>query len=202
MVVVDHEELRRLPAGVAVHRSGLALVRGDVESTVSFARQALDLALEDDYLARGAASALCGLAAWSTGDLGVAHASYTVTLRMFERIGHVSDVLGCAITLADIQLAQGRLREAMRTYERALQLALSKDGAVLRGTVDMYVGIAALHRELDDLPAARCALQRSRELGEHTGLPQHPYRWRVVTAQVCEAEPTPRPPSPSSSSVT
>ncbi len=52
----------------------------------------------------------------------------------------------------------------------------------------MYVGMAALHREFDDLPAARRDLTRSRELGEHAGLPQNAYRWRVVMAQVCEAE--------------
>ena len=37
---------------------------------------------------------------------------------------HVSDVLGCSITLADIQVTQGRLRAAMRTYEQALELAV------------------------------------------------------------------------------
>ena len=60
MVVVDQDEFRRLPADVAVHRAGLALVRGDVDATVVFAQRALDLVVEDDHLARGAASALLG----------------------------------------------------------------------------------------------------------------------------------------------
>ena len=76
----------------------------------------------------------------------------------------------------------------MRTYEQALELAARHGSRVLRGTVDMYVGRAALHRELGDLAAARRDLARSRELGEHAGLPQNAYRWRVVMAQVCEAE--------------
>ena len=188
MVVVDQDGFRRLPADVAVHRAGLALLRGDVDATVEFARRALDLALADDHLARGAASALRGLAAWSTGDLEVAHASYTDCLVDFERIDHVSDVLGCSITLADIEVTQGRLRAAMRTYERALGLASRQGRRLLRGTVDMHVGRAALHREFGDLPAARRDLTRSRELGEHAGLPQNAYRWRVVMAQVCETE--------------
>ena len=37
---------------------------------------ALEVALPDDHLARGAASALLGLAAWTKGDLELAHASY------------------------------------------------------------------------------------------------------------------------------
>ncbi len=59
---------------------------------------------------------------------------------------------------------------------------------MLRGTADMYVGLAAIHRERDDLAAARSELARSRELGEHAGLPQNAYRWRVAMARVCEAE--------------
>ena len=52
----------------------------------------------------------------------------------------------------------------------------------------MHVGLAARHREADDLAAARRELARSRELGEHAGLPQDAYRWRLVMAGVREAE--------------
>ena len=81
MVVVDHEAFRRLPADVAVHRAGLALMHGDVDSTVVLARSALDLALDDDLLAQGAASALMGLAAWRHGDLETAYTSYAESVR-------------------------------------------------------------------------------------------------------------------------
>jgi LuxR family transcriptional regulator, maltose regulon positive regulatory protein len=188
MVVVDQDEYRRLPAELAVHRAGLALVGGDVTATVGFAQRALDLMEEDDHFARGAASALLGLAAWSVGDLKVAHASYTDCLTAFERADHISDMLGCSITLADIEVAHGRLRAAKRTYERALELASRHGNRVLRGTVDMHVGMAGLYVEFGDLSAARDALARSHELGEHAGLPQNAYRRRVVMAQVCEAE--------------
>jgi LuxR family maltose regulon positive regulatory protein len=188
LVVVDQDEFRRLPAALAVHRAGLALMRGDVEATVGFARRALELREANDHLADGAASALLGLAAWSVGDLEVAEASYRDCLVDFERMDHVSDVLGCSIALADIQVAQGRLRTAMRTYEAALELVSRHDGRALRGAVDMYVGLAALHVEHGDLPAARRDLDRARELGEHAGLPQNAYRSRVVMAQVRAAE--------------
>jgi LuxR family maltose regulon positive regulatory protein len=188
MVVVDHEEFRRLPAEVAFHRAGLALVHGDADGTLYFARRALDLAVDDDHLSRGAATALTGLAAWSKGDLETAHASYAACLVDFERIGYVSDVLGCSVALADIQITQSRLRDAMGTYQGALELADRHHTPVLRGRADMHVGIAARHRELNDLPAARLHLNRGHELGEHAGLPQDAYRARVVMAQICEAE--------------
>ena len=90
--------------------------------------------------------------------------------------------------MADIRLAQGRLGDAMRTYEQALRRASEQDGPVLRGTADMYVGMSEVHREYDDLQAATQQLLRSQELGEALGLPQNRYRWRVAMARVRQAE--------------
>ena len=59
---------------------------------------------------------------------------------------------------------------------------------MLRGTADMYVGMSAVHRERGDLEAATQDLLRSQALGEHIGLPQNRYRWRVAMARIREAE--------------
>ena len=77
---------------------------------------------EDDHLGRGSAAGFLGLASWTSGDLEAAHRAYAECMASLRRAGHISDALGCAIALADIRMAQGRLREAMRTYEQALQL--------------------------------------------------------------------------------
>ena len=45
-----------------------------------------------------------------------------------RRAGYIADVLSCSITLADIRITQGRLGEALRTYERALRLAADQQG--------------------------------------------------------------------------
>src|SRR6266508_3319564 len=52
----------------------------------------------------------------------------------------------------------------------------------------MYVGMSGVHRERNDLHSATQQLLRSQELGEHTGLPQNPYRWRVAMARIRQAE--------------
>ncbi len=188
VVVVDEEGFRRLPGWVAVYRAGQAMALGDASTTVTYARRALDLLEEDDLLGHGAAAALLGLASWAAGDLEAAYEAYADCTASLHRAGHISDVLGCTVALADIRIAQGRLGEAMRTYEQALQLAPEQGGPVLRGTADMYVGMSAIHRERNDLPAARALLLRSAELGEHNGLPQNRYRWRVAMARIQEAE--------------
>ena len=48
--------------------------------------------------------------------------------------------------------------------------------------------MSELYRERGDLQAATQHLQRSQELGEHAGLPQNRYRWRVAMARVREAQ--------------
>ncbi len=187
MVVVNEEEYRRLPASVAVHRAGYALARGNLVDSVKHARRALDVAAEDDHLNRGGATALMGLAAWASGDLETAYQSYGEGMADVQRDGHLSATVGRAVTLADIRVAQGRLRDAMRTYEQALQLASEQGSAVVRGTADMYVGISELQRERNELEAATGSLLRSRELSEQSGFAQNRYRWRVAMARIHEA---------------
>jgi LuxR family maltose regulon positive regulatory protein len=52
----------------------------------------------------------------------------------------------------------------------------------------MHVGIAGVLLERDDLAAAAEHLAASHGFGQHNGLPQNPYRWRVAAARLHEAE--------------
>ncbi|HEX6552335.1 MAG TPA: LuxR C-terminal-related transcriptional regulator, partial [Ktedonobacteraceae bacterium] len=114
--------------------------------------------------------------------------SYAECMALVQRAGYISDAIGCSIALADIRISQGRLREAMSTYERGLQLATEQGAPILRGAADMHVGMSELLRERDDLDAATQHLLRSKELGELAGLPQNRYRWRVAMARIREAQ--------------
>jgi LuxR family maltose regulon positive regulatory protein len=188
MIVVNEKEFHRLPGAIALYRSILALAQGKVADTVKYARQVVELVPEDDHLVRGAATAILGLAYWTSGDLEAAHRTYAEGMVSIQSAGHISDAIGCAIALADIRIAQGRLREAMRTYEQGLQIATVQGAPVARGAADMYVGMSELLLERNDLHAATQLLLRSKELGEYMGLPQNRYRWRVAMARIQTAE--------------
>ncbi|MGR6964981.1 LuxR C-terminal-related transcriptional regulator [Geodermatophilus sp. URMC 61] len=189
MVVVDEEAFRRVPSAISLYRAGQALLSGDPAGTIRHARAALDRAgADDDHLSRGPAAGLLGLAYWGTGDLDAGHRWYAEAAAHLERAGHLSDVAGCTIALADIRLAQGRLGEALRTLERALRLVTPEARPPLRGAADVHVGIAGVLIERGELDAARRHLATGRKLEEHAALPQTSYRWRVAMAGICEAE--------------
>jgi len=188
MVVVDEAGFHRLPGMIALLRAAQALARGDMPETVKHARRVLDLAPEDDHLMLGGAASQLGLAAWASGDLDAARrmtADGTANLRL---AGYISSAIGGAIVLADIQIAQGRLHEAMTTYERALQWATEPGAPVLQGAADMYVGMSDLQREHNDLKTATQHLLTSQALGELAGLQQNPYRWCAAMARIREAQ--------------
>jgi LuxR family maltose regulon positive regulatory protein len=187
-VVVDEEELARMPGTVETYRAALALIAGDPAGTIRHADRAIARAVEGDDRTLSSASALSGLAWWGSGDLEAAHRGYSAAVAGLRRAGHYSDVLGCSIALGDLRITQGRLGDALRTYEEALRLAADhEDGAPLRGTADMLVGLSQIAIERHDLSLAAVHLARVEELGEHNGLPQNPYRRRVARARLLEA---------------
>ena len=175
LIVVDRVAYLSLPAEIHLYRAALNLAGGDLEGTVTQAREAMSLAPPDDALTRASASALGGLASLTAGDLSRAHAAYTRTVAELTSVGFLADVLGCCITLGDIHRAQGQLGDALRTYQWALDLAPPQAGAdPLRGTADIHVGIAGVLFERDDLAAGEPhGGDRLRHLSCRRGHPHH-----------------------------
>ncbi|MGZ4129001.1 MAG: helix-turn-helix transcriptional regulator, partial [Actinomycetota bacterium] len=187
MIVVDEAQVPTLPGAIEMYRAALALMGGDIVGTVDHAQRVLVVAPEDDEMGRAAAHALLGLAAWSEGNLDTAFAEYTASIARMRRAGHIADILGCSIAMADIRVAQGRLRDAQRLYEQGLQLVADHGAGPLRGTADMHVGLAEILRERDDRAAAAEELRRAEEL-ELFGTRQYPYRSRAVRAGLLLAD--------------
>ena len=110
---------------------------------------------------------------------------YNEALRHFIVAEYLSDMLGCSLALADIQIAQGRLGAATRTFESGLRWTAEHVG--LRGAADMHVGLSEVLIERNELDAAAIHLETSTGLGEPAGLPQNAYRWRVAMARLRHA---------------
>ena len=149
--------------------------------------EAASLTRDEDHLNRASTAALSGLASWATGDLTAARAGYRTAVEGLARAGHIADVLGCSLTLADLELTLGHLGAAQDTLERALELArrhTPTDTGAMRGAADMLVALSRVAWHRNDLDGAAELVRRAEELGESAGLPQHPYRWRVALARL------------------
>ena len=186
------EELRTLPATIAVYRASLAQARGDVAGTVEYARRALDLAGPKDHLARGGAAGFLGLAAWAQGDVSSALKTFTQAVASLHAAGNLVDELSSTVVLADMWLAAGHPSTARRLYLRALQVSEAHGEPVLRATPDLHVGLSEIDYEVGDLEAAKRHLERAAALGEGAAMTESRYRWFVAMGRVADAEGDPQ----------
>lgn len=188
VVAGDVNELARIPAAIELYWAGLSLVSGDLAATHRHAGLAIELATAEDDVVPAGAAGLSGLAHWASGELDEARRSYTTCIDGLLRAQHISDALGCYLTVAEIQMAQGRLRDAQATYDEAARVAAGTPGEAPRGIADIHIGRAGVALERGDLNTARAQLAAARELGEDRGLPPYAYRSRAVAATLAEAE--------------
>ena len=79
-MVVDPDELARLPAAVRDVPGRARARRRRPAGAIAHAEHASTLAVDGDDLASAAAPALAGLASWSSGDIASAHASYAAAI--------------------------------------------------------------------------------------------------------------------------
>ena len=186
------EELRTLPATIAVYRASLAQARGDVAGTAEHARRALDLAGPSDHLSRGGAAGFLGLAAWAQGDVTSSLETFTQAVASLHAAGNLVDEQSSTVVLADMWLAAGHPSTARRLYERALKVSEAHGEPVLRATPDLHVGLSELDYEAGDLESAKRHLETAAALGEGAAMTEGRYRWFVAMGRVAAAEGDPQ----------
>jgi LuxR family maltose regulon positive regulatory protein len=182
VVVVNQEEFRSLPGTISIARAYRAGAVGDLAGTLRYARQALDLLPADDWFWRGAASALLGIASWRSGDLEAAHRAVADGMASAGMASGVASTTSFMFLLADIRLAQGRLRDAVRTCRQGLRLVAEQGDPLTQGAAELHVILSEVALEQGDLDAAAQHLLRSKELGEVVALPEARHRWTVAQA--------------------
>ena len=186
MVVVDEDQFRKLPITIALVRAYNAESQGDVSSTVKYANLALKLTSDDDLIERAQATVTLGFTYWASGDLESAHRAIAGWIDSMQQVGNIVFVIASTFALADIMVAQGRLREAVRAYKGSLQLASQHDEHVQRIIAHLYLGLAMLYHEMGDQEAAARHMLKGKELGEQSTLPDWPYRWCLAQARLQE----------------
>jgi LuxR family transcriptional regulator, maltose regulon positive regulatory protein len=188
MVVVDEAEFRSLPASIAGARAYRALALGDISNTKVYARQTLALVPKDDRVRRTQATALLGMAEYADGDLSAAERSLLDFQAMMWQADDLASAIGITFVLANIQLAHGRLREAVNAYQQSLQLALKRGTPFFIGVSDLYRGLSEVLCEQGKLEAAAQHLQTAQQLGERGAPTGWSHRLSVAQARLKEAQ--------------
>ncbi|OFE15924.1 hypothetical protein BA895_05350 [Humibacillus sp. DSM 29435] len=184
----DTDDLRTLPATIAVHRASLAQARGDVAGTTAHARRALELAGPGDHAARGGAAGFLGLAAWARGDVTEAIETFGQAVASLRAAGNAVDELSSTVLLADMWRVAGRPGTARRLCATALARAESAGEPVARATAELHVALSELDREAGDLEAAKQHLDAAREFVERGSVTESRYRWFRAMGRVADTE--------------
>jgi LuxR family maltose regulon positive regulatory protein len=158
----------------------------NIEGAVKYAELALELSPEEDHINHAMAAVTLGTAYWDRGDLEGAQRALSVWINYCQKVGNIIFAVATGAYLAEIIVAQGRLREAERTYKQSIQLASTHD-QVRHVTANLYLGLGLLYHEQGDQQSAAQYLHKSGELGEQA-LIDWPYRWRLAQARLKEAE--------------
>ncbi|MBE9029310.1 helix-turn-helix transcriptional regulator [filamentous cyanobacterium LEGE 11480] len=182
------EQYRSLPASIANTRAFRAQALGDFAGAITYAQQALTLLPTEDDNERAVTAAFLGLAYWTNGDVAAAHQSFAEGLMIFQTLGIIQIAVCGTLILANMGMAQGRLRATIATCEQALQLAAQQPVPILQGTPDLYLALSEIHYEQGDLATASQLLEKGEALREHGSVSGADYLWWLVRAQLTAAQ--------------
>jgi LuxR family transcriptional regulator, maltose regulon positive regulatory protein len=145
--------LANVPASMAFLRADVARQRGDADRALDFLTQALAHLGEDDWLMRSQVAWNLATVPWMRGELG--EAERALAKLVAERVAAGEGYLAMRVCYdhSEVQLAQGRLGAAQRSYQRALKIA-SEAGQQAPPAGMALVGLAEVLYERNELAAA------------------------------------------------
>jgi LuxR family maltose regulon positive regulatory protein len=198
VVVSNYGEFDALLGSTEAARAYFALIQEDTGRTIYHAKRGLRLLPEEDHFWHGTASLFVGLAEWREGELKAAYRSIADSVSHQRAAGnYFYEAFGMAI-LADIRMAQGRLREAQAEYRRILDAGTSaqernlanagETTQLIQDPVALHAGLGELNRQWGNLERAEEHLNRGIEIRGRAVLPATTYRLWTARARTRESQ--------------
>ena len=185
--VANDAQLKPLPAMIALARAYNAQVQGNLATTVKYVEQAFQLIPENDYYRRAQANSILEVTHWASGNLESAVRAIGDLMKSMTQLGNHVFVVASAFAVADLLVGLGRLSEAERTYQDALQMAAQHGPEAEHITAHHHLGLSMIYRQRGDDTLAAHHLKRAAELGLQTTLVDWLHRWHKAQAQLKEA---------------
>jgi LuxR family transcriptional regulator, maltose regulon positive regulatory protein len=162
--------LVNVPARIALDRAYLADLRGDGESTATFATKALAEIREGETMLRSHAVATLAMADWLRGRLPEAERGFASSVTAWREAGRPALALAAwgYRSLGQVQRAQGHLGAALQTYRQAAAITAAARQAAAPTAGTGNVGLAEIAYARGDLDTALRhvseSITRNREL--------------------------------------
>lgn len=141
-----------------------ASLYGSSAHSLDLATQAIALIHPQDYLSLAAAYQALGNASRNLGDLDKAIGAYRDATRHFESMGSPFMAQLPLYRIADMQVQQGRLHQALQTYQDVRQKAQVAGQEPVIATGLLYGHLSELYREWNDLDQALAYAEQELEL--------------------------------------
>lgn len=181
------EEVRLLAITVANGRAYHANAVGDASAAAMHARRALELLPESEHFERALAALLLGCAQWSIGGLEDARSTLAEAAATMWLSNNVPFAISFTSYLADIVVAQGRLGEATRICQDAIERARLQADGVLDETAVLHLCLCEIHHERREDGAAQEHMAVSAARGELVTFPSWYRRWPHARARLAVA---------------
>jgi LuxR family maltose regulon positive regulatory protein len=156
-------------AQVAAMRTLIALFRGDTRRANELTRQAQAVLPADDPFLRGVTTLNLGFTYFLNGDVKAARQAFAEVVDISQKSGNVIVTVTVQCQMAEAQIGQGRLHQALSTYQQALALATTPEGHELPGAGQAHTGLAAINYEWNNLEAVAQHLAEGFRLNRQVG---------------------------------
>ncbi|MBI5297073.1 MAG: helix-turn-helix transcriptional regulator [Chloroflexi bacterium] len=176
-----------LLGNIATTRAYNAQVQGNLTDTVKYCELALQLIPEDDVYRRAQAAITLEITHWASGDLEASLRAIRAWMADMHKVGNLAFEIASAFAEADMLVVLGRLREAIRAYQQALQLADEHGAEAQQITAHHHLGLALIYHELGDAESSATYLQTAADLGQRTTLVDWLHRWSLAQAHFKES---------------
>lgn len=132
----------------------LAVFKGDVSRAAKLANQAIEQLPEEDTLLRSLASFILASSYLAQGDTEKGINILEDTARASQRTGNIMIAVLVLCELGDDNQKLGRLHQAQRLYQQALELGTDEQGVRLPVAGKALIGLGEVAREWNDFDTA------------------------------------------------
>lgn len=187
-LVRDHTsdgQRRSLCGEIAAIRARVAIYQNRTEQSVAFAHQALLQLADDDDAGRGEVALSLGATYEVRGDTREAEKAYHEAIERNRSSGNLRAEMLAIRSLALLYVDQGKLQQARKLYQDSLEYVLQTQQDHLPPVGFVYVGLAELFYEWNDLDAAERHVREGITLGQRGGdikIWLLGYIWLIYTA--------------------